>query len=147
MRLLPWQDQIKDIFKAFDVTADRVIDVKEFQKAFEHYATFAKEMKAIVPIVIGDPAPKDLATAQKNARECFKKIKDTDADNLLDEAEFLGWCHSEPKLKHLSKEDVASIWVVLDYDGSGKIRVGEFIATCTMQYGDKNFDKTAKEHL
>ena len=45
----------------------------------------------------------------------------------------------------MTKEDVASIWLVLDSDGSGRVRKGEFIATVTMQYNDKDFDKTAKE--
>jgi hypothetical protein len=125
-------------------------------------------MSVIVPVVLGTPYPTDLKTAQSKAKETFAKIqKETHSgDGLISPEEFHAWLQSEPGTKKMTKEDgtlpptpplcialltptptnaVSTIWLVLDVDGSGQIRLGEFVATCTMEYNDKDFDKMAKE--
>lgn len=59
-------------------------------------------------------------------------------DDLLTPEEFTDWLKSIG-VTH-GKGDIESIFMVLDSDGSDRIRCGEFVTTITMQFDDKSYD-------
>jgi len=125
--------QINEIWDTMDLNNNDDIDFNEFKKAFDHYERFAAMMKTLVPIVVGKGSL-NLADAEKKAKASFLNIKEIHDDDLLTPDEFDGWL-KDLKIKSTAS-DVESMFMVLDADGSDRVRCGEFVTTICLQWED-----------
>merc|ERR1719446_1023393 len=100
-----------------DLSENKLIDYKEWTKAFETYQLFADVMKDLVPKIV-DSQVTTLEEAKKQIQKAFKNIPEAHDDDLLTSEEMRSW------FEHLgikcTEQQIESFFQIMDADGTNR---------------------------